>query len=61
MNGKVTFVTDEWMVLNSRLHVFSDGGDSGSFVYDSRGYVASILWEGDARELVSYVTTIEGV
>ena len=41
--------------------VFSKGGDSGSFVWDSDGYVVGMLWGGKEQTFVTYVTPMETI
>ncbi|CZR61607.1 uncharacterized protein PAC_11504 [Phialocephala subalpina] len=67
-NENIKFVSDEWMVMNratgihnNMINIFSDGGDSGSFVYIRDGYVAGMLWKEATEDLFTYVTPIEAV
>jgi hypothetical protein len=58
-------VSDELLVKDynkqGTYYSFSRGGDSGSFVWDSEGYVAGMLWGGKYQNFVTYVTPIEYV
>jgi len=58
-------VSDELLVKDynkqGKYYSFSRGGDSGSFVWDSEGYVAGMLWGGKYENFVTYVTPIEYV
>jgi hypothetical protein len=57
-------ITDEWAILDTKNHanwVFSAGGDSGSLVWDSEGFVNGLLWGGRVENLATYVTPIEAV
>ena len=67
-NENIKFVSDEWMVMNratgihnNMINIFSDGGDSGSFVYIRDGYLVGMLWKEAAEDLFTYVTPIEAV
>jgi hypothetical protein len=56
------FITDELMVLDIKVYrwtTFSDRGDSGSFVWDSDGYVSGMLWGGKEGSSQHYITPIQ--
>lgn len=57
-------ISDEWMVKDKNQNgndSFSKDGDSGSFVWDSEGYVVGMLWGGKEQSFVTYVTPMEAI
>jgi hypothetical protein len=58
-------IADELLVLDhgtfETTRPFSDGGDSGSLVFDSEGYVCAMLWGGKDCSDTHYVTPFEYV
>jgi hypothetical protein len=54
-------LTNEWAIKNDPKGAFSLPGDSGSFVWDTDGYVVGQLWGGPDGSIFSYVTPIEHV
>ncbi|KIN05953.1 hypothetical protein OIDMADRAFT_17080 [Oidiodendron maius Zn] len=43
----------------SHSRTFSDKGDSGSFVWDSDGYVSGMFWGGKERSSQYYITPVQ--
>jgi S1-C subfamily serine protease len=57
-------ISDELMVKDKHLNgsdPFSKRGDSGSFIWDSQGYVVGMLWGGKEQSFVTYVTPMEAI
>lgn len=58
-------ISDEWTVLDGRQGIdtwsFSQPGDSGSLVWDSKGFVSGLLWGDDVNGHANYVTPMETV
>jgi hypothetical protein len=53
-------ITEEWMIKDDKQkRCFSDKGDSGSFVWDTDGFVVGMLWGGKEESFATYVTPIE--
>jgi hypothetical protein len=55
-------LSDELLVLDFnafRSRTFSDNGDSGSFVWDSDGYVSGMLWGGKKGTSQHYITPVQ--
>ncbi|CZR54025.1 uncharacterized protein PAC_03908 [Phialocephala subalpina] len=61
-NSKEGLVSDEWLIIDKTQNgddAFSKSGDSGSFVWDSDGFVVGLLWGGKEQVFGTYVTPIE--
>jgi hypothetical protein len=55
-------LSDELLVLDIDVfhaHTFSKNGDSGSFVWDSNGYVSGMFWGGTDGTSQHYITPIQ--
>ena len=55
-------LSDELLVLDINVfksNTFSNNGDSGSFVWDSDGYVSGMLWGGKRNSPLHYITPVQ--
>ncbi|CZR63012.1 uncharacterized protein PAC_12909 [Phialocephala subalpina] len=55
-------ISEEWGIKDSipdGASSFSKNGDSGSFVWDTDGYVAGLCWGGKFETFLTYVTPME--